>query len=186
MVDQDVERYCSSYYDKHGLYNDGFPCPDDKYCCQAQDGSKSCCDLNSLKKEQQKQQLNLDDQEEEEEDLDSYEQENNKLNAKSNKKPSPNRHHYHNSNLIKNKESLLLNNLSPNAPQPSQPSLNNNNNHNRNINLNKIDLGDVLNSKTISNPNLPMKSLSSSTNSIPLYLKLVLFIFEINVINRDA
>jgi hypothetical protein len=41
------ERYCSSYYDKHGLYNDGFPCPDDKYCCQTPDGSKACCDANS-------------------------------------------------------------------------------------------------------------------------------------------
>ncbi|RNA43021.1 hypothetical protein BpHYR1_008534 [Brachionus plicatilis] len=37
------ERYCSSYYDKHGLYNDGFPCPADKYCCQSADGIKMCC-----------------------------------------------------------------------------------------------------------------------------------------------
>jgi hypothetical protein len=41
-----IERYCSSYYDKHGLYNDGFPCPNDKYCCQTSDGAKMCCDLN--------------------------------------------------------------------------------------------------------------------------------------------
>lgn len=40
------ERYCSSYYDKHGLYNDGFPCPADKYCCQTADGTKMCCPLN--------------------------------------------------------------------------------------------------------------------------------------------
>ena len=39
------ERYCSSYYDKHGLYNDGFPCPADKYCCQSSDGIKMCCSL---------------------------------------------------------------------------------------------------------------------------------------------
>ena len=38
-----MERYCSSYYDKHGLYNDGFPCPADKYCCQTDDGTKMCC-----------------------------------------------------------------------------------------------------------------------------------------------
>ena len=41
------ERYCISYYDKHGLYNDGFPCPEDKYCCQIADGSKLCCDVNA-------------------------------------------------------------------------------------------------------------------------------------------
>jgi hypothetical protein len=38
-----IESYCSSYYDKNGLYNDGFPCPIDKYCCQSSDGTKSCC-----------------------------------------------------------------------------------------------------------------------------------------------
>jgi hypothetical protein len=41
-----IERYCSSYYDKHGLYNDGFPCPNDKYCCQTSDGTKMCCEIN--------------------------------------------------------------------------------------------------------------------------------------------
>lgn len=42
------ERYCSSYYDKHGLYNDGFPCPQDKYCCtNDDDGHKMCCLLSS-------------------------------------------------------------------------------------------------------------------------------------------
>jgi hypothetical protein len=41
-----IERYCSSYYDKHGLYNDGFPCPNDKYCCQTSDGAKMCCEIN--------------------------------------------------------------------------------------------------------------------------------------------
>jgi hypothetical protein len=47
MSDPDgMERYCSSYYDKHGLYNDGFPCPANKYCCQAHDGgSKMCCSV---------------------------------------------------------------------------------------------------------------------------------------------
>lgn len=43
-----LERYCSSYYDRHGLYNDGFPCPTDKYCCQNTDGTKMCCSLNTL------------------------------------------------------------------------------------------------------------------------------------------
>ena len=38
-----LERYCSSYYDRFGLYNDGFPCPSDKYCCQNMDGTKMCC-----------------------------------------------------------------------------------------------------------------------------------------------
>ncbi len=38
-----LERYCSSYYDRHGLYNDGFPCPADKYCCENEDGNKKCC-----------------------------------------------------------------------------------------------------------------------------------------------
>ena len=38
-----LERYCSSYYDRHGLYNDGFPCPTDKYCCENADGNKKCC-----------------------------------------------------------------------------------------------------------------------------------------------
>jgi hypothetical protein len=38
-----LEQYCSPYYDKKGLYNDGFPCPSDKYCCQNADGSKYCC-----------------------------------------------------------------------------------------------------------------------------------------------
>lgn len=37
------EGYCSSYYDKHGLYNDGFPCPTGKYCCRSTDGIKMCC-----------------------------------------------------------------------------------------------------------------------------------------------
>lgn len=47
MSDPDgMERYCSSYYDKHGLYNDGFPCPINKYCCQTPDGgSKMCCSM---------------------------------------------------------------------------------------------------------------------------------------------
>ena len=40
-----LERYCSSYYDRHGLYNDGFPCPSDKYCCQNEDGTKACCPI---------------------------------------------------------------------------------------------------------------------------------------------
>ena len=45
----DLERYCSSYYDKHGLYNDGFPCPEDTYCCQSSaDQTKMCCSLSSL------------------------------------------------------------------------------------------------------------------------------------------
>jgi len=44
-----LERYCSSYYDKQGLYNDGFPCPADKYCCQNADGMKMCCSLNENK-----------------------------------------------------------------------------------------------------------------------------------------
>lgn len=43
-----LERYCSSYYDRHGLYNDGFPCPADKYCCQLDDGTKMCCSVASL------------------------------------------------------------------------------------------------------------------------------------------
>lgn len=46
MSDPDtMERYCSSYYDKHGLYNDGFPCPANNYCCLSKDGSgsKMCC-----------------------------------------------------------------------------------------------------------------------------------------------
>ena len=38
-----TESYCISYYDKNGLYNDGFPCPIDKYCCQSSDGTKLCC-----------------------------------------------------------------------------------------------------------------------------------------------
>jgi hypothetical protein len=38
-----MERYCSSYFDKDGLYNDGFPCPVDKYCCQTPQGVKMCC-----------------------------------------------------------------------------------------------------------------------------------------------
>ena len=42
-----LERYCSSYYDKHGLYNDGFPCPADKYCCQNDDGTKKCCSIEA-------------------------------------------------------------------------------------------------------------------------------------------
>jgi hypothetical protein len=42
-----LERYCSSYYDRHGLYNDGFPCPTDKYCCQSADGAKMCCSLSN-------------------------------------------------------------------------------------------------------------------------------------------
>lgn len=46
MSMDEQERYCSSYYDRHGLYNDGFPCPEGKYCCQnEQDGTKSCCDI---------------------------------------------------------------------------------------------------------------------------------------------
>jgi hypothetical protein len=35
-----LEQYCSPYYDKHGLYNDGFPCPSEKYCCQTNEGAK--------------------------------------------------------------------------------------------------------------------------------------------------
>lgn len=51
------EKYCSSYYDKHGLYNDGFPCPVDKYCCQSADGNKMCCPiLKSFNEKQQQQQ----------------------------------------------------------------------------------------------------------------------------------
>ena len=58
-----MERYCSSYYDTHGLYNDGFPCPADKYCCQTDDGTKMCCAIgepaakpsNEHVKEQQQQ-----------------------------------------------------------------------------------------------------------------------------------
>lgn len=38
-----MERYCSSFYDRNGLYNDGFPCPKNKYCCQNQEGNKICC-----------------------------------------------------------------------------------------------------------------------------------------------
>ena len=38
-----MERYCSSYYDRHGLYNDGFPCPGKTYCCEKDDGHKMCC-----------------------------------------------------------------------------------------------------------------------------------------------
>ena len=38
-----MERYCSSFYDRNGLYNDGFPCPENKYCCQNQEGNKICC-----------------------------------------------------------------------------------------------------------------------------------------------
>ena len=50
MSDPDtMERYCSSYYDKHGLYNDGFPCPANKYCCQSTDGgSKMCCSMPAV------------------------------------------------------------------------------------------------------------------------------------------
>ena len=42
-----MEKYCSAFYDKHGLYNDGFPCPSDKYCCQSSDGNKMCCPINA-------------------------------------------------------------------------------------------------------------------------------------------
>ncbi|CAF0766270.1 unnamed protein product [Brachionus calyciflorus] len=42
-----LERYCSSYYDRHGLYNDGFPCPTDKYCCQTPEGAKMCCSIST-------------------------------------------------------------------------------------------------------------------------------------------
>lgn len=48
-----LERYCSSYYDKHGLYNDGFPCPMDKYCCQTSDGTKMCCSLSDMSNSKQ-------------------------------------------------------------------------------------------------------------------------------------
>lgn len=43
-----MERYCSSYYDRHGLYNDGFPCPGQTYCCEKDDGHKMCCSEDSL------------------------------------------------------------------------------------------------------------------------------------------
>ena len=44
MNDPDaLEQYCSAYYDKHGSYNDGFPCPSDKFCCQNKEGLKYCC-----------------------------------------------------------------------------------------------------------------------------------------------
>jgi hypothetical protein len=46
-----MERYCSSYYDRFGLYNDGFPCPDDKYCCENADGYKKCCSINTTTKQ---------------------------------------------------------------------------------------------------------------------------------------
>ncbi len=38
-----MERYCSSYVDRNGLYNDGFPCPGQTYCCEKDDGMKMCC-----------------------------------------------------------------------------------------------------------------------------------------------
>ena len=38
-----MERYCSSYLDRNGLYNDGFPCPGKTYCCEKEDGTKMCC-----------------------------------------------------------------------------------------------------------------------------------------------
>lgn len=38
-----MERYCSSYLDRHGLYNDGFPCPGQTHCCEKSDGTKMCC-----------------------------------------------------------------------------------------------------------------------------------------------
>jgi hypothetical protein len=38
-----MERYCSSYLDRNGLYNDGFPCPGQTYCCEKEDGTKMCC-----------------------------------------------------------------------------------------------------------------------------------------------
>ena len=47
-----IEQYCSPYYDKYGSYNDGFPCPSDKYCCQNKDGLKYCCSLNNIKNQQ--------------------------------------------------------------------------------------------------------------------------------------
>ena len=55
MNDPDApEQYCSAYYDKHGSYNDGFPCPNDKYCCQNKDGGlKFCCSLTSINKNRQ-------------------------------------------------------------------------------------------------------------------------------------
>jgi hypothetical protein len=60
MNDPDIlEQYCSAYYDKHGSYNDGFPCPNDTYCCIKKDGLKDCCPLNIINKKQHHQQLSL-------------------------------------------------------------------------------------------------------------------------------
>jgi hypothetical protein len=50
MTDSEQEQYCSSYYDKFGLYNDGFPCPDGTHCCKPNDdGIKICCPNNNSK-----------------------------------------------------------------------------------------------------------------------------------------
>ena len=83
MSDPDtMERYCSSYYDKHGLYNDGFPCPANKYCCQSPDGggSKMCCAI----------QAKVSNTNDDADDAD-YSSENNKENSASTKSPSHSR-----------------------------------------------------------------------------------------------
>lgn len=79
-----MERYCSSYYDKHGLYNDGFPCPADKYCCQKEDGMKMCCSI------EQQQQPNDSD------NLDYEEETNRRVKSnKPNKSSSSSSHQFH-------------------------------------------------------------------------------------------
>jgi hypothetical protein len=50
-----MEHYCSSYYDRNGLYNDGFPCPGHTYCCDKEDGQKMCCAMADAVPEQNQQ-----------------------------------------------------------------------------------------------------------------------------------
>ena len=88
-----MERYCSSYYDKHGLYNDGFPCPADKYCCQGDDGAKMCCAIGGAG-------LKADE-------------------APPAKEPPPRQHHHHNNRHHSNR---ISNSNSPSAEVKVDPS----------------------------------------------------------------
>ena len=126
------ERYCSSYYDKHGLYNDGFPCPNDKYCCQTSEGTKMCCPLNQLQS-----------------NLNSKLFQNSKFYHSSVSPQSSSSSSYLLTTLSNNfvvDYNKRINHLNNNNYK--SPSINNNNNNNNNNNLNNQNL--LVSSNTLS------------------------------------
>ena len=142
------ERYCSSYYDKHGLYNDGFPCPEDKYCCQTSDGSKMCCDINSVNNNNKNEEIENSKKDLKEES--TYSKKSEKFSAKSNKFLDNLSNHRQNNNQQQNSHML-----STQAP----PSLNLLPLDNLNSNINSNN-----------NPTLLLMSSSSSTAVLPFFL----------------